>query len=76
MDESYFPGKPKYNSGRRLGDEAWEEGDKWVFGLTERGSLDVVALQVPSNRSRVSLLPIINNHFNPGTIFCSDGWKA
>ena len=46
------------------------------FGLTERGSLDVVAVQVPSNRSRISLLPIINNHCNPGTIFCSDGWKA
>ena len=76
MDESFFPGKPKYNRGRRLGDEAWEEDDKWVFGLTERGSLDVVAVQVPSNRSRISLLPIINNHCNPGTIFCSDGWKA
>ena len=38
MDESYFPGAPKYNRGRRL--VTWEENDKWVFGMVERGSLD------------------------------------
>ena len=76
MDESFFPGKPKYNRGRRLGDEAWEQDSKWVFGLTEYGSFDAVAMQVPSNRSTISLLPIINNHCNDGTIFCSEGWTA
>ena len=76
MDESYFPGKPKYNRGRRLGDGAWEYDDKWMFGMAERGSLDAVAVQVPSNRSRLSLLPIIDDNCNVGTIFCSDGWKA
>ena len=76
MDESYSPGKPKYNRGRRLGDGAWEDDDKWMFGMTERGSLDAVAVQVPSNRSRLSLLPIIDDNCNVGTIFCSDGWKA
>ena len=76
MDESFFPGKPKYNRGRRLGEGAWKEEEKWVFGMTERGSLDAIAIQVPSNRSRVSLMPIIDQHCNAGTIFCSDGWKA
>ena len=28
MDESYFPGKPKYNRGRHLGGEAWEDDDE------------------------------------------------
>ena len=27
------------NKGRRLGDEAWEEVEKWVLGMTERGSM-------------------------------------
>ena len=35
MDESNFPGQPKFNRGRRLG-TTWEEDDKWVFGLTAR----------------------------------------
>ena len=76
MDESFFPGKPKYNNGRRLGDDVYEDDEKWGFGLTERGSLDVIILQVPSNRARKHLIPIIDQHCLPGTIFCSDGWKA
>ena len=76
MDESYFPGMPKYNKGRRLGEHAWEENEKWGFGLVERGSLDAIIVQVPSNRSRDVLLPIIDKHCLDGTIFCSDGWKA
>jgi hypothetical protein len=75
MDESYFPGQPKFNRGRRLG-TTWEEDDKWVFGLTARESLDCIIVQVPSNRSRKSLLPIINKHCLDGTLFCSDGWKV
>ena len=73
------PGKPKYNRGRRLGESestTWGPDDKWVFGLTERGTLDAIAVQVPPNRTRAMLLPIINRHCNEGTIFCSDGWKA
>ena len=76
FDESFFPGKPKYNRGRRLGETGWEDDEKWVFGLTERGSLDAIAVQVPSSRSRKLLLPIIKKHCKEGTIFCSDGWKA
>ena len=52
-------------------------GDKkWGFGLTERGSLDAIIEQVPSNRSWKVLIPIIDKHCLDGTIFCSDGWKA
>ena len=76
MDESFFPGQPKYNKGRRLGEGAWEDDQKWAFGLTERGNLDVIIVQVPSNRSRAVLMPIIDKHCMDGTIFCSDGWKA
>ena len=75
MDESFFPGAPKFNRGRRLG-TSWEDNEKWTFGLTERGSLDCILKQVPSFRSRKSLLPLINEHTLPGTLFCSDGWKA
>ena len=44
--------------------------------MTERGSLDAVAVQVPSCRSRKVLLPHIEQHCLQGSIFCSDGWKA
>ena len=77
MDESYF--QPKYNSGRRLGEDSatsWKNDEKWLFGLTERDSLDAITVQVPSGRSRKDLLPHIQAHCLPGTIFCSDGWKA
>ena len=79
MDECYFPGKPKFNCGRRLGnskDSCWEDDKKWVNAMTERGSLDAVAVQVPSCRSRKVLLPHIEQHCLQGSIFCSDGWKA
>ena len=75
FDESYFPGAPKYNKGRRLGTN-WDDDDKWVFGLTERDNLNCVLVQIPSNRKREQLLPIINQHCLQGTIFTSDGWKA
>ena len=77
MDESYFAGAPKYNRGRRLG-TSWDEQeiDKWGFCLTERGRLDCVITQVDASRSRRLLLPIIQKHTLPGSIFCSDGWKA
>ena len=69
----FFPGKPKYNRGRRLGEDAWEDDDKL---MTEQGSLDAVAIKVPSNRSRKDLLPLIDQHCKSGSIFSSDGWKA
>ena len=44
IDESYFPGVPKFNRGRRLGGNAWEDDEKWVFEMTERDSLDAIAI--------------------------------
>ena len=76
MDESFFPGQPKYNRGRRLGEDSWNDGEKWGFGLVQRGCLDAIIEQVPSNRSRATLIPTIDRHCLDGTIFCSDGWKA
>ena len=62
MDESFFPGQPKYNRGRRLGEDSWKDGEKWGFGLVQRGCLDAIIEQVPSNRSRSTLIPIIDRH--------------
>ena len=44
--------------------------------MTPTGSLDVLITQVPSNRCRKTLLPTVHEHCLPGSIFCSDGWKA
>jgi hypothetical protein len=42
MDESHFAGVPKYGKGRRIGEDPWKQWNKWVFGLTQRVSLDCV----------------------------------
>ena len=75
MDETYLPGQPKYHRGRRLG-TTWKPEDKWALGLTQRGSLDAIVKQVPFNRARHHLVPIIESHTLPGTIYCSDSWKG
>ena len=49
---------------------------KWVLAMTERDSLDTVAVQVSSNRSQKDLLPHIDKHCLVGAICCSDGWKV
>ena len=72
----FFSGHPKFNRGRRFGEGSWQDDEKWVFVMTERGTLDAVALQVPSNRSILSLIPHINEHCLTGTVSRSDGWKA
>ena len=75
MDETYLPGQPKYNRGRRLG-TTWKPEDKWALGLVQRGSLDAIVKQVPANRARTHLVPIIEAHTLAGTIYCSDSWKG
>ena len=50
------------------------EVDFWV--ITERDNLDCILEQVPSNRSRKTLIPLINKQALPGSLFCSDGWRA
>ena len=62
IDEGYFPG--------------WEDIEKWGFGLVEHGNLNAIMVQVPPNRSRDVLLPIINKHCLDGTVFCSDGLES
>ena len=47
-----------------------------MLGLAERDSLNCAFKQLPSNRKRSTLLPIIDNHCLEGTLFNSDGWKA
>ena len=76
MDESHFAGTSKYGKGRRNGEDPWKGLNKWVFGLTERGSLDCILKSVHSSRSREVVLPLINDNCAIGTIFCSDGWRA
>ena len=44
--------------------------------MIERGSLDCRIELTDASRSRKTLLPIINQHCLPGSIFCSDSWKA
>ena len=71
MDESYFPGQPKYNRGRRRGTN-WKDDEKWAFALLQWDSLDCIVEQVHSSRSRKTLLP----NCEDGTLFNSDSWKA
>ena len=46
-----------------------------ISGFSDLSQEDILE-QVPSNRSRKTLLPIINKYCLDGTLFCSDGWKA
>ena len=71
-----FPGQPKYHKGQCLGEGSWGEDKKWAFALTERGSLDTVLVQAPSNISHEVLLPIIDKHCRDVSFFCSNGWTA
>ena len=54
----------------------WEPDEKWVFGLTQNGSLDCILKQVPVSCTQDKLVPIINANCLDGTIFDSDGWKS
>ena len=72
MDESHFAGTPKYGKGQRNGEDPWKDFCKWVFGLTEGGSLDCVLKFVHSLQSRAVVLPLINDNCAEGSIFCSN----
>ena len=73
FDESYFAGAAKYGKGRERG---WKDYWEWVFGIAERGRLDCWMQQVPANRNRAQLLPILAQRCKEGTTFWSDGWGA
>lgn len=67
IDESKF-GKRKYNRGRAV------EGH-WVFGGIERGTTKAFMVVVP-DRTRDTLLPIIQQYIRSGTTIVSDEWRA
>jgi hypothetical protein len=67
IDESLVY-KPKYNIGRR-------RVQGWVFGMVERGTRNVVVVPV-DRRDAATLLPIIQEWIEDGSIIMSDGWAA
>ena len=68
MSSSFPPGKRKYNRGRQV-------DGQWVFGGIERGTTKAFMLVVP-DRTRATLLPIIQQYVRPGTTIMSDEWAA
>lgn len=69
IDESKFYTR-KYNRGRIL---AKSEG--WVFGGIDRSSKECFMVRV-SDRSKETLIPIIQRYIKPGTTIVSDEWRA
>ena len=67
IDESKF-GKRKYNRGRSV-------DGHWVFGGIERGTPNAFMTVVP-DRSKQTLLPIIQQYIRRGTTVISDEWRA
>lgn len=67
IDEAKI-GKRKYNRGRLI------EG-KWIFGGFERGTKKMFVCAV-ENRSKDTLLNVIQDYILPGTTIISDCWKA
>lgn len=67
IDESKF-GKRKYHRRHRV------EG-QWVFGSIEEGSQKSFMFVV-DDRSKATLLPIIETFIEKGTIKILDGWKS
>jgi ISXO2-like transposase domain len=76
IDESKI-GKRKYNRGR------WIEG-KWILGMMEiqtgnvkrRGGELRLEICPENKRNAETLLPILHNHIEVGTIICSDLWAG
>ncbi|KII64722.1 hypothetical protein RF11_05512 [Thelohanellus kitauei] len=58
IDESYFF-KRKNHVGRLL-------GSSWVFGAVERNDISRAIMIIVPDRKRNTLLPIIQNHIEPG----------
>ena len=71
IDESLFSHKQKYHRGRATREPVW------VFGIVDtsfkfaKGYMEIV-----SDRSANTLLPIINRVCRPGTVIYSDEWAA
>jgi hypothetical protein len=67
INESKFV-KRKYNRGQRV-------DGCWVFGGIERDSKKCF-FEIVEDRSRNTLLPIIQKYIKPGSLIISDCWKA
>ena len=70
IDETHLGGKRKYSRGR--GDRYL---DMWLFTMIERRRQIFVCVIVP-DRSADTLLPLIRQHIEPGTIIYSDEWRS
>ena len=69
IDESFFGRILKYNRGKPCGQKIW------IFGIIERSS-NLLVLYPVDNRNTETLIPLIQNHVEPGTRIFSDNWAA
>ena len=70
IDESLFGRRIKFHRGNpRPGLRIW------IFGMVERQSNTVILYPV-CNRTKETLLPLIQRHVSPGSTIFSDGWSA
>ena len=71
IDESLFNHKPKYHHGRR------PHHEQWVYGLVDTSTRPCIGyMELVGCRNAATLLPIIRDHTQPGTIVHSDQWRA
>jgi transposase-like protein len=69
IDESMFGKKRKYHRGKQ------GPPGQWVFGGIERGSQQCF-MRIVKTRDAATLVPILQEHVQPGTTIYSDGWSA
>lgn len=69
IDECYIV-KRKYNRGRML------RNTNWIFGGIVRGNNTECFIEFVEERNRKTLHEVISRRINPGSIICSDNWKA
>lgn len=70
LDESLFGRKIKYRRGNpHLGLRIW------IFGMIER-STNTIILYPVSDRTKETLIPLIQCHVSSGSTIFSDGWSA
>jgi hypothetical protein len=71
IDESCFRHKPKYRRGRP------PTQNIWVFGMVDTSRTPALGfMQIVPNRTRATLLPIIQANTLPGTIIHSDDYAT
>jgi transposase-like protein len=70
IDESLVA-KIKYHRGSGLGRK-----QIWLFGLVERGDGGRCYLTMVPNRKAETLLQVIYDHVEPGTVIVSDSWSS